>query len=132
MAIPRTDTVVRVCHLRAPDEPLELRGHTARVWHVAAGSGTQLASAAGDGTVRLWDYAQPLAPLLATYGPHDGGVGWGPLWQGVGGGLAPCGGCLCSKGFSGSQAPRKRIKKAAGKRNPADLQENHRQTPLEF
>eukprot|EP00667_Euglena_gracilis_P009109 EG_transcript_9240 len=74
VAFGSSDTVVRVCHLRAPDEPLELRGHTARVWHVAAGSGTQLASAAGDGTVRLWDYAQPLAPLLATYGPHDGDV----------------------------------------------------------
>lgn len=44
-----------------------LRGHTSRIWSTASTKeGTTIASASGDGSVKLWDVEQPKMPLLAT------------------------------------------------------------------
>ena len=71
-----SDTAIRIWDLEGGEDAqcLEFRGHSSRIWDIARGSGTLLASASGDGSVKLWDYDRPSCPLLATLDGHQGDV----------------------------------------------------------
>lgn len=59
------DGVVRIWSTADGLESDRLRGHTARVWSIAAGpSKGWLATGAGDGTVRIWDADVDIAPVM--------------------------------------------------------------------
>ena len=59
------DGVLRVWNAADGLESARLRGHTARVWSIAAVPATGwLATGAGDGTVRVWDADGGIAPVM--------------------------------------------------------------------
>jgi COMPASS component SWD3 len=70
------DQILRVWSVSGGTCVTTLRGHTARIWQLAVSRATRLiASAAADGTVRLWRLGAGLSGGLAAHGADGDGDG---------------------------------------------------------
>ncbi|KAI9097009.1 WD40-repeat-containing domain protein [Phlyctochytrium arcticum] len=72
-----SDNTCRVWDTETGECQTVLEGHTSRIWDVASSkNGSLLASASGDGTVKLWDYKPhktSATPCVATFLEEGGG-----------------------------------------------------------